>query len=134
MILKKSTVLFLAFLLLVSNIGFAFQVHYCGNTVASISLKTTFKPATVDKNCCGITEEKSHCCSDKIFHVQKKSDHGILKVFSFQSCPLIILQVPTVVLLPVLIFKENSVAFYRVDAHAPPLFKLYSQYIFYDRF
>ena len=47
--LKKCTGLFLALLLLVSNIGFAFDVHYCGGKIASVSLKTTAEPVVEKK-------------------------------------------------------------------------------------
>lgn len=134
MIVKKSTALFLAFLILVSNIGFAFQVHYCGDSVASISLKTTLAQTILEKKCNDIAEDKSNCCSDKIFHIQKKSDNSILKAFSFQSSPFLIRRVATLVVTPILPFEGESRASYNFDAHAPPLFKLYSQYIFYDRF
>jgi hypothetical protein len=68
--LKKCTVLFLAFLLLVSNAGFAFDVHYCGGEIASVSLNTTAS-ATPQKKCCETKEEKSSCCKDKVVHFEK---------------------------------------------------------------
>ena len=68
--LKKCTGIFLAFLLLVSNIGFAFDVHYCGGKIASVSLSTTVSP---EKKCCGDKEKKSSCCKDKVFKFEKKS-------------------------------------------------------------
>mgnify|MGYP006152496161 FL=1 len=74
--LKKCTGLFLAFLLLVSNIGFAFDVHYCGGEIASVSLNTT--AAAPEKNCCGTSEKKSSCCKDKVVHFEKKSDDATL--------------------------------------------------------
>lgn len=54
--LKKCTGLFLAFLLLVSNIGFAFDVHYCGGEIASVSLNTSVTAST-EKKCCGASEK-----------------------------------------------------------------------------
>jgi hypothetical protein len=53
--IKKCTGLLLAFLLLVSNIGFAFDVHYCGGEIASVSLNTT-ATASPEKKCCGDSE------------------------------------------------------------------------------
>ena len=71
---RKHICITLAFLLLVSNIGFAFNVHYCGDEISSISLKTTLSSEEIEKNCCGEIEEKSDCCDTKVLHFQKKSE------------------------------------------------------------
>ncbi|MFH6965567.1 HYC_CC_PP family protein [Flavobacterium sp. FlaQc-28] len=130
--LKKCTVLFLAFLLLVSNAGFAFDVHYCGGEVASVSLNTTAS-ATPQKKCCETKEEKSSCCKDKVVHFEKKSDNATFKVFFFQLiAPAVIQEYDPVVFLSIPNFKSNQITTYYSDANAPPLFKLYNQYIFYS--
>jgi len=131
--LKKCTSLLLVFLLLVSNTGFAFNVHFCGGQVASVSLKADFQKT--EKGCCGMTVEKSHCCKSKVVHFQKKSDNTVVKTFAFQSD--IALSVEMIKLQPITenpISKSENKTNYFCDAHAPPLFKLYSQYIFYDNF
>lgn len=128
--LKKCTGLFLAFLLLVSNIGFAFDVHYCGGKIASISLSTTVSP---EKKCCGDKEKKSSCCKDKVFKFEKKSDDATFKVFFFQfAFPVVIQQYNLIEFLSVPNFKNSQNISYYADANAPPLFKLYNQYIFYS--
>ncbi|GIQ59282.1 hypothetical protein Flavo103_24180 [Flavobacterium collinsii] len=129
--LKKCTGLFLAFLLLVSNIGFAFDVHYCGGEIASVSLNTT--AAASEKNCCGASEKKSSCCKDKVVHFEKKSDNATLKIFFFQFSFLPVTQeYKSIAFLAIPKFKSSQVASYYSDANAPPLFKLYHQYIFYS--
>lgn len=128
--LKKCTGIFLAFLLLVSNIGFAFDVHYCGGKIASVSLSTTVSP---EKKCCGDKEKKSSCCKDKVFKFEKKSDDATFKVFFFQfAFPAVIQQYSLVEFLSVPNFKNSQNISYYADANAPPLFKLYNQYIFYS--
>lgn len=130
--LKKCTGLFLAFLLLVSNIGFAFDVHYCGGKIASVSLNTT---ATIspEKKCCGISEKKSSCCKDKVVHLEKKSDDATLKIFFFQIPFHAVIQgFKPIAFLVIPNFKSNQIISYCSDANAPPLFKLYNQYIFYS--
>ncbi|MEL1252763.1 hypothetical protein AAEO57_03165 [Flavobacterium sp. DGU38] len=128
--LKKCTGIFLAFLLLVSNIGFAFDVHYCGGKIASVSLSTTVSP---EKKCCGDKEKKSSCCKDKVFKFEKKSDDATFKVFFFQfAFPAVIQQYNLVEFLSVPNFKNSQNISYYADANAPPLFKLYNQYIFYS--
>jgi len=130
--LKKCTGLFLAFLLLVSNIGFAFDVHYCGGKIASVSLNTTAS-ASPEKKCCGISEKKSSCCKDKVVHLEKKSDDATLKMFFFQiPFHAVIQEFKPIAFLAIPNFKSNQIISYCSDANAPPLFKLYNQYIFYS--
>ncbi|MCV9926673.1 hypothetical protein OIU83_03385 [Flavobacterium sp. LS1R49] len=130
--LKRCTSLFLAFLLLVSNVGLAFDVHYCGGKLASISLNTTVQ-ASSGKRCCGAAQEKkSSCCKDKVVHFEKKSDTATIKTFLFQlDFPFTIQEIKTVAFFSVPNFKSKQLTTYYSDAHAPPLFKLYHQYIFY---
>ena len=129
--LKKCTGLFLAFLLLVSNIGFAFDVHYCGGKIASVSLNTTAS-ASPEKKCCGAKEKKSSCCKDKVVHFEKKSDDATFKIFFFQiAFPAIVQEFKPIAFLSIPNFKSKQVISYYSDANAPPLYKLYQQYIFY---
>ncbi|MSP85751.1 MAG: hypothetical protein EXR18_08015 [Flavobacteriaceae bacterium] len=129
---RKHICILLAFLLLVSNVGFAFNVHYCGDEIASVSLKSAFSSNNTEENCCGIVEEKSHCCKNKVLHFQKKSETSSFNIIAFNSDflffkqdwkPFQITSTPN--------FKRNSITSYFCDANAPPFFKLYSQYIFY---
>ena len=132
MSLKKCTGLFLALLLLVSNIGFAFDVHYCGGEIASVKLRTTAEPV-VEKKCCGSKEKKNSCCKDKVVHFEKKSDDATIKFFFFQfAFPAVVQDYKPLVFLEIPNFKKKEVLSYYADANAPPLFKLYHQYIFYS--
>jgi hypothetical protein len=129
---KKHISLFLAFFLLVSNSGMAFNVHFCGDEIASVSLKTDYKSKESEKNCCGINEEKSHCCKDKVIHFEKKSDNTILKAFSLNAVSAFIFEEwRPIVFSSNQCFKNSRPASYFCDAHAPPLFKQYHRYIFY---
>ena len=122
----------LAFLLLVSNIGFAFNVHYCGNKIESVTLKSVFVENTAEKNCCGIVEKESSCCKDKVVHFQKKYDGFDAKSFSFQSEMHFFVENKNSIFTSFLSnFKQNQITSYFCDANAPPFFKLYSQFIFY---
>jgi len=129
---RKHICSFLAVLLLVSNVGFAFNVHYCGDEIASVSLKSAFSSNNTEKNCCGIVEKKSHCCKNKVFHFQKKSETSNFNVFTFNSDIFFLNQDWNLFLITSSPnFKRNSFTSYFCDANAPPFFKLYSQYIFY---
>ena len=75
---KKYISVLLAIFILVSNVGLAFKVHYCMDTIASISLQSEFQNTSSEKGCCGVLEKKSSCCKDKVFHYQKKIRKRIL--------------------------------------------------------
>lgn len=129
----KQICLFLAFFVLVSNAGFALNVHYCDDQIASVSFNTA-SPTVIEEDCCGVVEKISHCCKDRIVVLQKKSDQAVVKSFSFEWQELIfpepIFSVFSIAAIP---SQKNKVAAYYCDSNAPPLFKLYSQYIFYDQ-
>ena len=129
---RKHICITLALLLLVSNIGFAFNVHYCGDEISSISLKTSLSSEEIEKNCCGEIEEKSNCCDTKVLHFQKKSETSLTHLF-FQIADIQLSNNDWNPNSHVIIsnFKINSIPTYFCDANAPPCFKLYSQYIFY---
>jgi hypothetical protein len=126
--MKKCTSLLLALLLLVSNIGLAVNVHYCGGQIAGISAAYNVPEA---KSCCGMQMEKKSCCDNKIIKVEKKSD-VVVKIFSFQiDSPIILQNGNMIVFVPKSKITQPQTTVYYCDAHAPPLYRLYSQYIFY---
>jgi hypothetical protein len=129
---RKPVCITLALLLLVSNIGFAFNVHYCGDEISSISFKTTLSSYEIEKNCCGEIEKKSNCCDTKVLHFQKKSETSLSQLF-FQIADFHFSDFQWNANTSVTIsnFKTNSNTTYYCDANAPPYFKLYSQFIFY---
>lgn len=121
----------MSFLLLVSSIGLTFTVHYCGDSIASVSLATDLK-ATNEKDCCGIAIQKSTCCKNKHLKFEKKDPRALTKVFSLETTPYITFRDWSDN------FSKKETAFvikkqylYACEANAPPLYKLYSQYIFY---
>ncbi len=137
---KKHISLFLAFFLLVSNVGFAVDVHYCGGEIASVKpvfWKTIESQNTVEKSCCppkpsNIVEENGGCCKDKVVSFQKKLENVTINSISFQPDlnflfeewkPIVFSEFPN--------FESSQITSYYCDANAPPLFKLYHQYIFY---
>jgi len=129
---KKHISLFLAFFLLVSNVGLAFNVHYCGDEIDSVSLKPSFVDNDSEENCCGVVEKISKCCKDKVIVIQKNTHDATIKYFSVQFDYHFLVQdfycfnftFPQ-------FFNKTILNSYYCDANAPPLFKLYSQYIFY---
>lgn len=131
---KKHISLLLALVLLVCNVGFAFDVHYCGGEVASVKpvyLHSDQKPGA--DSCCGekVKKEK-HCCKNKTIHFQKKSDDTIIKAFSFSAVAVFFDQAwkPNL-FTSISDFAGNPETAYHCEANAPPLYKLYRQLIFY---
>jgi len=126
--IKKSASILLAFLVLASNMGFAFSVHFCGDEVASV------KPMFVspEDSCCGKkASEPMGCCKTKIVKSDKEHDFVIKTVsFAFEA-PLVPVNEFQLPLQNEDSFVEKPVASYYCEANAPPLFKLYNQFIFY---
>ncbi|MFV5688545.1 HYC_CC_PP family protein [Flavobacterium sp. ZT3R25] len=134
---KKHISILLAFFLLVSNVGLAFDVHYCGEKVASIQpfyLKSSGTSNSVEKGCCEKkVSKKDSCCKNKVVHFQKKSDNVLIKAFSLNAAdtPFLIKEWNPIISSEIIVFKSFENNAYYCEAHSPPLFKLYSQYIFY---
>ena len=129
---KQHICIILAFFILVSNIGMAFNIRYCGDVIESVSLKTPIQGQGLEKSCCGIVEKKSHCCSDKEVKFQKKSQDFIQKNVSFQAHFLLQLSEwnPTFFLFVSNLKNGQSTSYY-CHTNAPPFFKLFHKYIFY---
>lgn len=135
--LKKCTSVLMAFYLLISSNGLAFNVHYCGDTIASVSsifsneepCETEIHPE--EKSCCA-TSSESHdgCCSDET--IQADFDDVVIKQLHFDFDYISVL--PTVEFSfstnRVGLINEQLFAYY-CDANAPPLYQLYSQFVFY---
>jgi hypothetical protein len=133
--LKKQISVFLSILLLVSNVGLAFNAHYCGGKLASVTLNSPLPSLNEEKECCDkVVSKKDSCCKDKKIVVEKKTDNGVFKTFSFQlDCTFILPETTTFDFAVASNFKKKESLSYYCDANAPPLFKLYSQYLLYDK-
>lgn len=137
---KKFTSLFLALLLLVSNFGLAFNVHYCGDKIASISsafstVKASEKVEISKKYCCCVKQEISEesCCKNKVLDLKKDTKDVIVKTFSFQvEAPFVVVKSSELIFAKAEKIPSNaSITEYFCSPNAPPLFKIYQQYIFY---
>jgi len=131
MISRKGISFLLVFLLLASNSGLAFNVHFCGGELASV--KAVFESGNDHSNSgCGMDETKSHgCCKDKVIKSDKKQDSIVKTVAFFTAVPFVQAEIQTAYFTHVAAFDHELNASYYCNANAPPLFKLYSQYIFY---
>jgi hypothetical protein len=137
MIFKKHASFLMAFYLLISSCGLAFNVHYCGDTIASVSsVFNTEEPCEMqvhpeDKACCSISSENHKgCCSDET--IQADLDDVVTKQLHFElDCVLILPHLEFTFLIISGEVINNQMLDYYCEANAPPLYLLYSQYVFY---
>ena len=133
--LKKQILLFLAFFVLVSNLGLAFNVHYCGQKIASIS--SVFSNEEVcdrivekEDSCCA-KKETSHkkCCSDKEVNLKNKAEKIVVKSISFDLDSVYFINEWKAISFSSDATPLNiqSVEYY-CDANSPPFYKLYCQF------
>jgi|688.fasta_scaffold01637_32 hypothetical protein len=135
---KKCTSIIMAFYLLISSSGFAFNVHYCGDTIASVSSVFNTEETCVmdvhpeEKSCCAASlENHDGCCSDET--IQADFDDVVIKQLQFDFDYVSVLptfEFPFYTNRAALVNKQ--LFDYYCDANAPPLYQLYSQFVFYD--
>ena len=131
---RKHISIVLATLILLANLGLSFAVHYCKDEIASVSFQyQEDEPCVEDvKSCCTTADSHDSCCSNKLIKVEKKTDDILVKTFQLDLEQAVF----------VADWKPNLVAFeseknisneaaYYCDSHAPPLYKLYCQLVFY---
>ena len=135
---KKHIVLLLAFFLLISNSGLAFNIHYCGEKIAAISSvfssdEVCKMPTEKEEKCCAkkqITKKK--CCSDKEVSLKDTTEKFAFKSVSFDFDFIFYLKTFVVNEFRFVEKPSNSYTIqYCCDVHAPPLYQLYCQYTFY---
>ncbi|WP_374950949.1 hypothetical protein [Mucilaginibacter sp.] len=68
--IKKSGVLLLTVLYLITAAGFALNLHYCGNEVASVKINAPAKSCAKP-----MAKSKMNCCKDARLDVKVKDDH-----------------------------------------------------------
>ncbi|MBC7399290.1 MAG: hypothetical protein H7289_05040 [Mucilaginibacter sp.] len=82
--IKRLTTLFLTKVYIITVLGFALNLHYCGDVLASVKVNA---PA---KNCTPVAVKKMKCCNDKHVEVKIKDAHQgesqsiLSKIFAFE--------------------------------------------------
>jgi hypothetical protein len=134
MSIRKTIALFLAFFILMPNLGLALNVHYCHNEIASISIKNELVELLnpIDISCCSSTENCGKCCSNEVVELEKNKEVFFQDFSSFKSFPVVMMATVSMNLNWSYIGNiKKQVIENLCEANAPPLYKLYSQYIFY---
>ncbi|RXR20542.1 hypothetical protein EQG63_01005 [Flavobacterium amnicola] len=140
MTFKKHINVLLAILILVSNVGLAFNVHYCEGKISGISFNYKVEEPCVDEkptkitSCCAVENSHDSCCSNDKVEIKKTTSENVLvKSFQLDLASYLLVQecrfFQAILLQEVILPSENP-SFY-CESNAPPLYKLYSQYIFY---
>ena len=131
---RKHISIVLATLILLANLGLSFAVHYCKDEIASVSFQyQEDEPCVEDvKSCCTTADSHDSCCSNKLIKVEKKTDDILVKTLQLdlEQAVFVADWKPNFVAFESENFVSNEVAFY-CDSHAPPLYKLYCQLVFY---
>ena len=131
---RKHISIVLASLILLVNLGLSFSVHYCKDEIASISFQFKKEEPCVEKvsSCCVNAVSHDFCCSNKVIKVEKKTDDILVKnvQLELQSVVFNTVWQQTVNTFEPEIVTSNRVGFY-CDSHAPPLYKLHCQFVFY---
>lgn len=131
---RKHISIVLASLILLANLGLSFAVHYCKDEIASVSFQyQEDEPCVEDvKSCCAKEDSHSSCCSNKLIKVEKKTDDILVKTFQLDLEPAVFSAdwKTNFIAFESVEIPSNEVDFY-CDSHAPPLYKLYCQLVFY---
>lgn len=138
--ITKHIALLLSILILVSNVGLAFNVHYCGGNIASISFD--YKKSEVcieekkvaEKACCAEQNTSDDCCKNSKIEIKKSTtDNLIVKSMQLNLSSFTISDSWQNVISPVSdgIVVTKKTYFHFCGSNAPPFYKLYSQLIFY---
>jgi len=131
---RKHISIVLASLILLANLGLSFAVHYCKDEIASVSFQyQEDEPCVEDvKSCCAKEDSHDSCCSNKLIKVEKKTDDILVKTFQLdlEQAVFITDWKPNFAAFESENFVSSEVGFY-CDSHAPPLYKLYCQLVFY---
>lgn len=137
----KGLAILLSIYLLFTQIGYGYVLHFCQNQLSSV--KSLFETNTSDKDCCGellvccetIHEDKpsTHdgCCNDII--IITDVDDNLPTFFDFDFQQVFFVVQSYLVFTEFFILKEKPLIFLiNQPAHAPPLYALFSQRLFYS--
>lgn len=124
--------------LLFSNLGLAVNIHYCGNIIEKIELgyasSMSCDEELEEKPCCKEKAEPvdKDCCKDET--ITQKTDEVAVKVFP--SPQFSEFMIPAIYSLQPLVLSEVRLpkkieAAFHCESNAPPLYKLYHQYLLY---
>jgi hypothetical protein len=132
---RKQISLFLAALILVANLGLTLSVHYCHDKIASITFQLQNEEPCISQDedsCCATVISHNSCCSNRIIKVAEKSDTVEFKTPQLDFEGWVVTTTASSI-----VFQSsnqravNSSIDFCFDSHAPPLYKMNCQFVFY---
>lgn len=134
---RKIVSIWLVIIILFSNSGWAFSLHFCKERLASISIESIYTSENQDAcvslstDCCSDTDIHDKCCESDFFESSSSDSNIVTKVFQWQLIPFIVEKIQFAFdYLTASKSKKKIVGFY-IDSNAPPLYCLYCQLVFY---
>lgn len=133
--MKKLTAILMLIVILFSNAGFAVNVHYCKGKVEKIELGyfnyNLSCEHEIEKSCCAEEEIEEDCCADET--ISKQYEEVVVQNISLHAAAFLITPTyefkPTIYFIPAV--KTTACYEKNVQANAPPLYKLYQQFLLY---
>lgn len=138
---KKYISALLTCLILVSSMGLALNVHYCHGRISSVAFAyKKAEPCNGHKDekkahACGVEKDsQKKCCKDDLVKLKDtKSDNIIVKSIQLDLGAFCLAEEwnpQTLYATGTPVATKDTPSFY-CESHAPPLYRLYCQYIFY---
>lgn len=117
-------------------VGLTLTVHFCGGMLAGVSAITQVEvnddaPAT-EACCVAKAKTNKDCCNDAIIDLSEVKDDSLFSSVDLSEQFIAVIPELSSIVFKTIVF-ENKVALpnYTFQSNAPPLYKLYSTYIFY---
>lgn len=133
MITKLGHILF-SLLLIFSNSGLAFSLHYCEEKLASVSV--TIESMAMDKepdSCCLSNKENTPCCDDKSVEAPQTDDEFLSKILKINESTFILpYEVAHIFVKTASAERKLSNSYTQnTQSNSPPLYQLYCRLVFY---
>ena len=135
---SKTPYLFFAVFFLTTKIGLAFNIHYCGESIADISHifegKNGCKMEVVmTLSPCEKEMQKKGCCDDKVVVIQNTDQNPLVNTLQLSKQQFAAI-LNTAVFFQGVEFQPSDPVIEitcRNSSHSPPLYQLYCSYTFY---
>lgn len=132
--LKRNIAIAFACYYMMICVGLTLTVHFCGGMLAGVSAVTpSEKSTTAPETCCVVKAAANEdCCNDAVIDLSELEDDTLISTSDVSNQIIALLPV-----LPSVVFEKNHLVDkraqpnYTYQSNAPPLYKLYSTYIFY---
>lgn len=131
---RQVYIFFLSLLVLITSVGIQFSVHFCKGNIAALSSFINDEEPCGGNTCCDKEENHNNCCKTKKISLSKAENLSVHQISDYDfSLSYILVKnhfelkrfTPNVTFISK-IFK------YKYRSHSPPLYKLFSSYIFYE--